>query len=86
MRFVAPLARRSAPKPTVSSWSWPLVRDLTTTRVAVGAEAHQLALVARARRAAGAAEVERLEQVRLAGAVGAVDDRQPWPEPRVRPA
>ncbi len=40
-------------------------------------EAHQLALVARARRAPGAAEVDRLEQVRLTGAVRSVHDGQP---------
>ena len=59
-----------------------LVLAATVARSAHGharglrAEAHQLALVARARRAARAAEVDRLEQVRLAGAVGAVHDRQ----------
>ena len=40
------------------------------------AEAHQLALVAGPRRAPGAAEVERLEQVRLARAVRSVHHRQ----------
>ena len=48
------------------------------------AEAHDLALVARAARAAGAAEVQRLEEVRLAGAVAAVDDGQPGAEGDVR--
>ena len=47
------------------------------------AEAHQLALVARARRARGAAEVEGLEEVRLAGAVGAVNDGQAGAETRL---
>ena len=40
------------------------------------AEAHQLAVVAGAQRAAGAAEVEGLEQVGLAGAVRPVDHGQ----------
>ncbi len=44
------------------------------------AEAHQLALVARPRRAPGAAEVDRLEQVGLARAVGPVHDGQARPE------
>jgi len=39
-------------------------------------KAHQLALGASTLRVAGAAEVERLEQVRLAGAVGTMDDGQ----------
>ena len=39
-------------------------------------EAHDLALVGGPARAPGAAEVQRLEEVRLAGAVAAVDDRQ----------
>ena len=42
-----------------------------------GAAADQLALVGGARGAAGAAEVDGLEQVRLAGAVGPADHRQP---------
>ena len=42
-----------------------------------GAEAHHLALVAGAARAARAAEVQALEQVRLAGPVRAGHDRQP---------
>ena len=50
----------------------------------LGAEAHDLALVRRPARAPGAGEVERLEQVRLAGAVAARDDREPRPQPHVR--
>ena len=48
-----------------------------TTRATRGAAAHQLALVRRARRRAGAAEVDGLEQVGLAGAVGADHHGQP---------
>ena len=51
----------------------------------VAAAAHQLALVRGARRAGRAAEVERLEQVRLAGAVGPADHRQPVAELDLRP-
>ena len=43
-------------------------------------EAHDLALVRRPARAPGAAEVQGLEEVRLARAVRAVDDRQPLAE------
>jgi hypothetical protein len=43
-----------------------------------GAAAHQLALVRRARRRPGTTEVGGLEQVRLAGAVGADHHGQPW--------
>ena len=44
----------------------------------------RLALVGGPARAAGAGEVERLEQVRLAGAVAAGDHGQPGPEPHLR--
>ena len=54
------------------------------TRVGLLAEAHQLALVARPRRAGGAAEVERLQQVGLARPVGPVDDGQALAERRLR--
>jgi hypothetical protein len=47
-------------------------------------EANDLALVARAARPPRAAEVERLQQVRLAGAVAPVDDRQAGAERDVR--
>src|SRR5271156_2133290 len=50
------------------------VREADDDAGGVGAEAHELALVAGARRAPGAAVVERLEQVRLARAVGPVHD------------
>ncbi len=46
-------------------------------------EAHQLALVAGARRASGAAEVQRLQQVGLAGAVRSVHDGQALPQRRL---
>jgi hypothetical protein len=46
----------------------------------LGVEAHDLALVRRAAGPARAPEVQRLEQVRLAGAVGAVQHRQPGTE------
>ena len=49
-----------------------------------GVEADDLALVGGAARAAGAAEVQRLEQVRLAGAVAPVHHRQARPEVDVR--
>ena len=42
----------------------------------LGAEAHQLALVASAGRAPGAAVVDGLQKVALAGSVGSVDDAQ----------
>jgi len=45
-------------------------------------ERDQLPLVARAGGAPRATEVERLEQVRLTGAIGPVHDGQPRPEPR----
>ena len=63
-------------KPTLSSCGRPSSSSSTRHAGGVGVEAHELALVARPRRASGAAEVDRLEQVRLAGAVGAVDDGQ----------
>ena len=47
-------------------------------------EAHDLALVARPARAAGAAEVERLEQVRLAGAVRTRDHGEALAQRRLR--
>ncbi len=49
-----------------------------------GAEAHDLALVAGPARAAGAGEVDRLEQVRLAGPVRARDHGQPRAQPHLR--
>ena len=49
-----------------------------------GAEAHDLALVAGPARAAGAGEVDRLEQVRLARPVGARDHGQPRAQPHLR--
>ena len=56
--------------------------DLDTHR-APGArvEAQQLALVGGPARAPGAAEVQRLEEVRLAGAVGPVHDGEPLAQP-----
>ena len=48
-----------------------------------GTEADQLALVAGARRAAGAAVVDGLEQVRLAGAIRPVYDRQAGAQARL---
>ncbi len=50
----------------------------------LGVEADQVTVVAGARRAAGAAKVEALQQVRLAGAVRPVDDGQAGPEARFR--
>jgi hypothetical protein len=46
-----------------------------------GVEAHQLALVRRPARAPGAPEVQRLQEVRLARAVGPVHDREPLAQP-----
>src|SRR4051794_40889373 len=48
------------------------------------AEAHDLALVASTARAPGATEVQRLEEVGLAGPVAPVDDREPGAEGDVR--
>jgi hypothetical protein len=42
----------------------------------IGAEPDELGIVAGAKRAPGAAEVERLEEVRLAGRIRSVHDRQ----------
>ena len=62
-------------------------RASSSSRVSAGAEAHDLALVRRPARAAGAAEVERLEQVRLAGAVAARETTvRPGAEPHLRRA
>ena len=52
----------------------------TVTRATACPAAHQLAVVGGPRRAARAAEVQRLQEVRLAGAVGAGDHRQAGPE------
>ena len=46
-------------------------------------KAHQLPLVAGAQRMPGAAEVERLQQVGLAGAVGPMQDGQTLPKVRL---
>src|SRR5204862_7992091 len=46
-------------------------------RAVILREAQQLALVGRPARASRAAEVQRLEQVRLARAIGTVNDREP---------
>ncbi len=56
--------------------------DLDARRA--GLEAHDLALVRRPARTAGAAEVQRLEEVRLAGAVAPVHDGQAGAELDVR--
>src|SRR3954451_21866374 len=48
------------------------------------AEAHDVALVRRPARAPRAGEVERLQEVRLAGPVAARDDGEPGPQPHVR--
>ena len=48
-------------------------------------EAHKLALVSCTQRVPGAAEVERLQEIGLTGAVGAVDDCQPLAKLRLRP-
>ena len=71
-------------KPTEMSWRPELVLARQLQPRQLGAEAHHLALVGRPARAARAGEVDRLQQVRLAGAVTAGDDRQPRPQPHVR--
>src|SRR6185436_4015921 len=58
--------------------------DLDLTPSCRLSETHDLAFVVRATRAPGTAEVQRLQQVRLARAVAPVDDRQPGAEGDVR--
>ena len=70
MRFGSP-----GVKPTLSSCRPSGASVVTSTRTTRLTEAHQLAFVRRARGSApGVAEVERVEQVRLAGAVAALDE------------
>ena len=60
-------------------------RRAARSRAAVRAEADQLRVGARPRREALRAEVQRLEQVRLAGAVRADDEHEPRLEGEVEP-
>ena len=71
------LRRAVAAKPTVSSCSPSSLGDADHHSVRLRPKADQLALVSACVGMARAAEVDRLEQVGLAGAVGAVDDGQP---------
>ena len=63
-------------KPTASSCGPSSSERAHDNARRAGAEANHLTLVRRAARTAGAAEVQRLEQVRLAGAVGPGDHGQ----------